>query len=223
MGYTPTVDYGGTPPSDNGSSRQMYFVAGSEFPLSLAMPSRNTRHAERAIISSSSVRMTRTATRLASVEITPAVSRVARLIQFDAEEAQPFTNASAERYAHFRRYLPRRRACPILRARRRRSRSISSPGSRTSPRLPPHARHRLPREQVPHVGTGLRNAEQPGLVVHHFVKLFCGHLLSSRGLRRGPGTKSPERVLITNPAVGVKPMLVSMLLPSRTAARLARR
>ena len=29
------------------------------------------------------------------------------------------------------------------------------------------------------------------------------------------------RVLITNPAVGVKPMLVSMLLPSRTAARLA--
>ena len=29
------------------------------------------------------------------------------------------------------------------------------------------------------------------------------------------------RVLITSPAAGVKPMLVSMLLPSRTAARLA--
>src|ERR1039457_4407141 len=36
-----------------------------------------------------------------------------------------------------------------------------------------------------------------------------------------PGSKSPERVLITNPAVGVKPMLVSMLLPSRTVAMLA--
>ena len=36
-----------------------------------------------------------------------------------------------------------------------------------------------------------------------------------------PGSRSPERVLIGNPEAGVKPMLVSMLLPSRTAARLA--
>jgi hypothetical protein len=36
-----------------------------------------------------------------------------------------------------------------------------------------------------------------------------------------PGSKSPERVPITSPDVGVKDMLVSMLLPSRMAARLA--
>ena len=74
MGYHPTVDYGGTPPAENGSSREMYFVAWSEFCFSPALPSPSTRHTERAIICSSSVRMTRTATRLASVEITPAVS-----------------------------------------------------------------------------------------------------------------------------------------------------
>jgi len=36
-----------------------------------------------------------------------------------------------------------------------------------------------------------------------------------------PGSRSPERVLIGTPAVGVKLMLVSTGLPSRTAARLA--
>ena len=74
MGYNPTVDYGGAPPAENGSSREMYFVACSEFPFSLAMPSSSARHSERAIISSSSMRMTRTVARLASVEIAPKVS-----------------------------------------------------------------------------------------------------------------------------------------------------
>src|SRR5450759_799028 len=36
-----------------------------------------------------------------------------------------------------------------------------------------------------------------------------------------PGSTSPARVPITSPDAGVKPMLVSMLFPSRTAARLA--
>ena len=36
-----------------------------------------------------------------------------------------------------------------------------------------------------------------------------------------PGSRSPGRVPIGNRAAGVNPMLVSMLLPSRTAARLA--
>jgi hypothetical protein len=43
-------------------------------PFSLAMPSPNARHTQRAIISSSSVRMTRTVARLASVEIDSEVS-----------------------------------------------------------------------------------------------------------------------------------------------------
>ena len=34
-------------------------------------------------------------------------------------------------------------------------------------------------EQVSHIGTSLRNSEQPGLVVDHFEKLFRGHLLGS--------------------------------------------
>ena len=58
-------------------------------------------------------------------------------------------------------------------------------------------------------------------MVDHLVKLFRGHLLSSHQIRARLGSKSPERVLITNPEVGVKLMLVSMLLPSRTAAMLA--
>ena len=36
-----------------------------------------------------------------------------------------------------------------------------------------------------------------------------------------PGSRSPDRVLMGTPAVGVKLMLVSTGLPSRTAARLA--
>ena len=36
-----------------------------------------------------------------------------------------------------------------------------------------------------------------------------------------PGSRSPLRVLIGRPAVGVKLMLVSMLFPSRTAVTLA--
>ena len=74
MGYNPTLDYEGTPPAENGSSREMYFVACPEFLFSLAMPSSSARHSERAIISSSSMRMTRTVARLASVEIAPKVS-----------------------------------------------------------------------------------------------------------------------------------------------------
>jgi hypothetical protein len=52
----------------------VHFAAWSEFLFSLAKPSSSARHTERAIISSSSVRMTRTQTRPASAEITPALA-----------------------------------------------------------------------------------------------------------------------------------------------------
>jgi hypothetical protein len=58
----------------------MYFVAGSEFLLSLAMPSPSARHSKRAIIRSSSVRMTRTVARLASVELASRGLRIVRRI-----------------------------------------------------------------------------------------------------------------------------------------------
>ena len=44
MGCNPTVDYGRTPPAENGPSRELYFVARSEFLFSLAMPSPRTRN-----------------------------------------------------------------------------------------------------------------------------------------------------------------------------------
>ena len=59
------------------------------------------RHTERAIIRSSSVRMTRTVTRLASVEITPAARRVSLLFEFDAEEAQSIADARADEWRIF--------------------------------------------------------------------------------------------------------------------------
>jgi len=62
---------------------------------------------------------------------------------------------------------------------------------------------------------------QPGLEINHLVELLRAHFLSSRQIPTSPGSRSPERVLIGTPAVGVKLMLVSTDLPSRTAARLA--
>jgi hypothetical protein len=61
---------GGTP-DENGYSREPYFVAWLISFFSLAMPIPSAQHTKRTIISSSSVRMTRTATRLAAAEITP--------------------------------------------------------------------------------------------------------------------------------------------------------
>ncbi len=58
--------------AENGTSRKMPFLAWSECISSLAMLSPSVRLAARAIVSSSSVRMTRTATRLTVAEITPA-------------------------------------------------------------------------------------------------------------------------------------------------------
>src|SRR5450759_3629235 len=55
------------------------------------------------------------------------------------------------------------------------------------------------------------------------ISLYCLALIFSVRARyqTSPGSRSPERVLIGTPAVGVKLMLVSTDLPSRTAARLA--
>ena len=75
----------------------MYFVAWSEFPFSLAMPSPRTRHTERAIISSSSVRMTRTVTRLAVRGNHARIRRVSRFFEFDSKESQPIADPGADR------------------------------------------------------------------------------------------------------------------------------
>ncbi len=64
MGYYPTVDWR-LPPS---------FISARQVALKRQHPASRPRYTERAIISSSSVRMTRTVARLASVEIAPEVS-----------------------------------------------------------------------------------------------------------------------------------------------------
>lgn len=56
----------------------MHFVAWSDLRLPLDIPNPRARYTERANISSSSVRMTRTAARLASAEITPQSSQCTR-------------------------------------------------------------------------------------------------------------------------------------------------
>jgi hypothetical protein len=49
IGDTPPVDYGETPPAENGSSREVYFVAWSEFLFPPAMPSQSARQTDRVI------------------------------------------------------------------------------------------------------------------------------------------------------------------------------
>jgi len=61
----------GGPRAENGTIQTMHFLALSECISSLAMLSWSVRLAARAIVGSSSVRMTRTVTRLAPTEITP--------------------------------------------------------------------------------------------------------------------------------------------------------
>jgi len=65
--------------------------------------------------------------------------------------------------------------------------------------------------------------EQPRPHSHAPESKLAGKGITSRylGTDPSPGSRSPERLLITNPDAGVKPMLVSMLLPSCTAAKLA--
>jgi len=64
------MDYGGTP-DENGYSRKPYFVAWLISFFILAMPIPSAQYTKRTIMSSSPVRMTQTATRLAAAEITP--------------------------------------------------------------------------------------------------------------------------------------------------------
>ena len=64
--------------------------------VQFALTAGQERKTERAIISSSSVRMTRTVTRLAVVGNHRRSLRIARFIQFDAEKVQTLTDARAD-------------------------------------------------------------------------------------------------------------------------------
>ena len=165
--------------------------------------------------------MTRTATRLASAEITPVIRRVSLLVEFDAKKSQAVANPGADRG----------RVLADAAGEHQRVQSAQRRGEGADPFLDLVAKQRdrfgrphvlrFTVEQVAHVGTGLRNAEQPGLEIDHLVELLRVICSVRARYQTSPGSRSPERVLIGTPAVGVKLMLVSMDLPSRTAARLA--
>jgi hypothetical protein len=131
--------------------------------------------------------MTRTLTRLASVEITPRSLCIARLTQFDPEESQSIADARADSWRIF--------ADTSREHERIQSTERGREGANPLFRLITEQRNGFRgsdimgflREQVSHIGTDLRNSEQSGLVVDHFVKLFRGHLLGSRQIRRQAG------------------------------------
>ena len=102
------------------------------------------------------------------------------------------------------------------------SRSTFSPGSKTA-RWPPSPEHLFVPARANRAGRDSfrrrRAARIRGSPCVEIAPRSCPR--RAPGSTPRPGSRSPVRVLITNPAVGVKPMLVSMLLPLRTAARLA--
>ena len=106
--------------------------------------------------------------------------RIARRMQLNAEEAQPFTDARADQRCMFADT-----SCEDERVH-----STECSGEGANPFLDLIAKQRdglsrshvigFLREQVPHVGRGLRHAEQPGLVVDHVMKLQRRHVVGAR-------------------------------------------
>ena len=128
------------------------------------------RATSRAIIDSSSVRMTRTwGVRLGADDEAPRRVRT-------GSSVMP-RNRVPRRYGpvprpSFRRCRRKKRGCRARQARRPGPRPLSWRGSRRVRRPRPLEDPDLVREQVLEIGAGLRNPEQPGFVVHERVKLI---------------------------------------------------
>src|SRR3984893_4525440 len=131
--------------------------------FSFFQPRPRTRQTILAIMSSSSVRMTRTATGLARRGNHAVIRRVSLFVEFDSKEAQPIANPGADHgrvlsYAtsEYERIQSAQRRCecadPFLDL-------VAKQRDRVSR---PHVR-RFTVEHVTHVGTRLRLSEQPGL------------------------------------------------------------
>ena len=139
-----------------------------------------------AIISSSFVRITRTAARLASVEISGAFS-LFRAGQFHAEKLEPLANPAADvgrvladPAGEHERVEPAEgrghRADPFFRLVAEQGQGLGRPDVR-----------RLAAEQVPHVAAGLGNAQQAAAVIDQLVKLLGRHLLAAGQEREQAG------------------------------------
>jgi hypothetical protein len=140
---------------------------------------------------------------------------IARLAQGDAEEAQSLTNARADEGRIF--------ADTSSEHKRIQASEGSGEGANPLLSLITEQSHGFRRPDIVGFLRQLvsETPSKPDLWLTISAKLLV--VICSVRARKGNrlGSRSPERVLITNPAVGVKLMLVSMLLPSRTAAMLA--
>ena len=131
-------------------------------------------------MSSSSVRMTRTLTRPASGEISGAFFALRCLVEFDAEKAESVADPLADERRVFADAAGEHQRVQSAQRRREGADPFLGLVAKQRDRFRrPHVL-RFTVEQVTHVGTGLRHAEQPGLVVHHFLKLRRGHALGAR-------------------------------------------
>jgi len=161
---------------------------------------------------SSSVRMTGPSPGRRPMKFTAAILRVAAEFSSAPKNPSP-SQMRARMEGNSRRCLQRRRACPIHRAPRQRSQSISFV-------LVTEQRHRFAAPRVPAFHCPSSRACRNWSPTHR-ADPTCGSPFRKIALWSSarfapdtgprPGSKSPVRVLITKPAVGVKHMLVSIL------------
>ena len=115
------------------------------------------------------------------------IRRVSLFFEFDSKKSQPVANPGADRgrilsdatSEHQRvQSAQRRRECadPFLDL-------VAKQRDRFSR---PHVL-RFTVEQVTHVGTGLRHAEQPGLEIDHLIESFCIEALGARQIPNQSG------------------------------------
>ena len=126
------------------------------------------------------MRMTRTATRPGSLEISDAFFVLRSCVQFNAEKAKSIADPLADE----------RRVFADAPCEDERVQSTERRGEGADPffGLIAEKRHGFrrtkiigfPCEQIAHIGTDLGNSKQPGRVVHHFLKLRRAHLLGAR-------------------------------------------
>ena len=183
------------------------------------MPKPSRRQTILAIIHSSSVWMTRTTTRLAATEITPSFAAFG-FLRVDSKESQPIANSGADRGRVLSdatsehqgvQSAQRRRDCadPFL------DLVANSATASAAARPVFHGRASHACRNWFRISRATRDGKLT-ISLNCFVLIFsvCARYQTS------PGSRSPDRVLMGTPAVGVKLMLVSMDLPSCTAARL---
>ena len=120
--------------------------------------------------------MTRTLTRLAAAEITPALAALCFSSSSIPKNSEPLANPGADHGSVFADASCEHQRVQSTECRRECADPFLDLVAKQRDRLGrPHVL-RFMVEQVAHIGTGLRHAEQPGLEIDHLVELLCAHL-----------------------------------------------